>query len=263
MAVISAGSIYSELSRITREVVLASLRRREEALAQMEQELVATTRILRDHNEVCAQIEREVFVARPDQHFQLLTIANQQSYPCPLELTRVDESWIDDNYHYWLRHITPEAMALAGIHGRPTVFCLLDRHLHFWPIPDQQYRIGFVQHAERPAMVQGVYSGYGVVTNADYYAAREKSLALLKEWLSPSQLKEYEQTNSFEVVGCHTGKRYRILQSTVFNVSPLGTNQKLCFVPENAESVGDIMLAQKIALETDEKRALVVANKQA
>src|SRR5258708_32413009 len=33
---------------------------------------------------------------------------------------------------------------------------------------------------------------------------------LLREWLSPEQLAQYEAHNYFEVTGCHTGKRYRI-----------------------------------------------------
>ena len=35
----------------------------------------------------------------------------------------------------------------------------------------------------------------------------------------------------------------------------------LCFVPKGYLVAGDVMLAQKIALETDERRALMVANK--
>jgi len=109
------------------------------------------------------------------------------------------------------------------------------------------------------------YQGYGggfTVTNDAYYAAREKSLALLQSWLSPEQLAEFKQTNSFEVTGSRSKKRYRILQSTAFNVSPLNESHKLCFVPDGADSVGDIMLAQKIMLENDEDRALKVANVQ-
>ncbi len=99
-------------------------------------------------------------------------------------------------------------------------------------------------------------------TNEAYYVARDKSLALLKEWLSPDQLKDFEQTSSFEVTGSWSKKRYRIHQSTAFNVAPLGERHRFCFVPENAESVGDIMLAQKIMLENDETQALKVANLQ-
>lgn len=98
--------------------------------------------------------------------------------------------------------------------------------------------------------------------NADYYAAREKSLALLKEWLSPQQLKEFEQTSSFEVTGSATGNPYRIHQGTAFNVTDLGECKRICFVPKGAESIGDIMLAQKIMLENDEPHALKIANRE-
>jgi hypothetical protein len=35
----------------------------------------------------------------------------------------------------------------------------------------------------------------------------------------------------------------------------------LCFAPEGSLAMGDVMLAQKIALETFERRALAVANR--
>ena len=119
--------------------------------------------------------------------------------------------------------------------------------------------------AREPQQFRGYGGGFNnanLVTNDAYYAAREKSLALLKDWLSPEQLTEFERTNSFEVTGSRSKKRYRILQSTAFNVSPLGESYKLCFVPEGVDSVGDIMLAQKIMLENDEPKALAVANVQ-
>ena len=86
---------------------------------------------------------------------------------------------------------------------------------------------------------------------------------LLREWLSSEQLAQYDAHNYFEVTGCYTGRRYRINHGVGMNIYELdraGRPQAgWCFVP-NAELVaGDVMLAQKIALETDELGALAVA----
>ena len=98
--------------------------------------------------------------------------------------------------------------------------------------------------------------------------ADQKSIALLKEWLTPEQLKDFEQKEAFEVIGNATGKRYRIHKCRSFGVYELGRGHdfvysRLCLVPENALAYGDIMLAQKIMLETNEVRALAIANRTA
>jgi hypothetical protein len=86
---------------------------------------------------------------------------------------------------------------------------------------------------------------------------------LLKEWLSPEQLTQYDALNCFEVTGCHTGKRYRISHGMGMNVYELDNAGRprvgWCFVPNDHLVAGDVMLAQKIALETDERGALAVA----
>jgi hypothetical protein len=88
---------------------------------------------------------------------------------------------------------------------------------------------------------------------------------LLREWLSPAQLKQYEERCCFEVTGADTGTRYKILRGRTFNVHELdregSVRDSLCFGPEGSLVEGDVMLAQKIALETDERAALKVANR--
>jgi hypothetical protein len=88
---------------------------------------------------------------------------------------------------------------------------------------------------------------------------------LLREWLSPEQLAQYDARNYFEVTGCHTGKRYRIrhaMGTNVFELDDAGRPRLgWCFVPKDHLVAGDVMLAQKIALETDEWGALAVAKK--
>lgn len=88
---------------------------------------------------------------------------------------------------------------------------------------------------------------------------------LLREWLSTEQRAQLNADGYFEVTGSHTGRRYRILKGTVSNVLELDEEGQpkigWCFIPERTLAAGDIMLAQKIALETDEMRVLGLANK--
>ena len=98
------------------------------------------------------------------------------------------------------------------------------------------------------------------------YGKREaRGLELLKEWLSPEQFAQYDAKGYFEVAGCHSGKRYRISHGTSMNIHELdGAGHPCvgwCFAPTGYLVAGDVMLAQKIALETDERGALAVANK--
>src|SRR4051794_15009380 len=49
--------------------------------------------------------------------------------------------------------------------------------------------------------------------------AREaRGTALLREWLSPMQRAQFDASKSFDVVGCDSGRRYRILYGEVTNV---------------------------------------------
>jgi hypothetical protein len=94
-------------------------------------------------------------------------------------------------------------------------------------------------------------------------AKEDRGRQLLREWLLPEQRAEYDMRGYFEVTGCHTRKRYRIRQGTATNVYELDEKGSpragWCFVPNGELVAGDVMLAQKIALETDELGALAVA----
>ncbi|WP_247481223.1 hypothetical protein [Bradyrhizobium sp. 144] len=87
-----------------------------------------------------------------------------------------------------------------------------------------------------------------------------RALRLLRSWLSPQQRADFDRKGYFDVVGCDTGKRYRIRRGTSANVNEIDEYGRLgtgrCFVPLGGLAQGDVMLAQKIALETDENRAL-------
>jgi hypothetical protein len=88
---------------------------------------------------------------------------------------------------------------------------------------------------------------------------------LLRDWLSSEQLAQYDIYKYFDVVGCHTGSRYRIRYGTSANVYELDSSGRSiigwCFIPRDDLVAGDVMLAQKIALETDESAALKVAKR--
>lgn len=91
-----------------------------------------------------------------------------------------------------------------------------------------------------------------------------RGLKLMKDWLTDEQLAQYDKHNYFDVTGCHSGKRYRIRHGTGANVYELDDAGRpragWCFVPKDYLVAGDVMLAQKIALETDERGTLAVAN---
>jgi hypothetical protein len=81
-----------------------------------------------------------------------------------------------------------------------------------------------------------------------------RGLELLKEWLSPEQLAQYNAKKYFDVTGCDSGRRYRISHGTSMNIHELdgagSPRVGWCFAPKGYLVAGDVMLAQKIALET-------------
>ena len=92
-----------------------------------------------------------------------------------------------------------------------------------------------------------------------------RGLRLMRRWLSPHQRAEFDDKGTFEVVGCDSGKRYRIYRGTaqnVFEIDDAGQPKICwCFMPSGELVAGDVMLAQKIALEANENGALAVANR--
>lgn len=93
-----------------------------------------------------------------------------------------------------------------------------------------------------------------------------RGLRLLTEWLSAAQLAQFDAEGHFEVIGCHSGKKYRIRQGASMDLHEIDAEGHplvcWCFFPDAFHLArGDVMLAQKIALETTELAALAVANK--
>ena len=87
----------------------------------------------------------------------------------------------------------------------------------------------------------------------------------MKQWLYPAQLAQYEKHGYFELTGGDSGKRYRIRPTHQMNVDELNERGvrtvSYCFGPEGELPIGDVMLAQKIALENNEQAALALANR--
>jgi hypothetical protein len=79
---------------------------------------------------------------------------------------------------------------------------------------------------------------------------------MLREWLSQAQREQFARKGYFEVVGGDSGKRYRIYAGASVNVCEIDERGRiqdgLCFMPIGGLPIGDVMLAEKIALETCE-----------
>ena len=107
--------------------------------------------------------------------------------------------------------------------------------------------------------LRALFESFTVEKTPDARARR-----LLREWLSPEQRAQFDRERRFEVTGCRTGKRYRIVFGSCANVYELNAAGEpvagLCFVPDGHLVPCDVMLAQKIALETCESEALRRAN---
>jgi hypothetical protein len=104
-----------------------------------------------------------------------------------------------------------------------------------------------------------------VMSGAERRAAAKRGRRLLDEHLSPLQRQQLAKDGSFEVIGGTTGRRYRIRPGSALNVDELDESGlrvcSWCFAPIGDLVVGDIMLAQKLALELFEFEALGVANR--
>jgi hypothetical protein len=88
--------------------------------------------------------------------------------------------------------------------------------------------------------------------------ARLRAEALLWAWLSPAQRKQYRARRWFEVTTT-SGRRYRILRGGVVRLDPRGS--AYCIEATSSVPVADEMLANKLLLETDERRFLATAHR--
>jgi hypothetical protein len=96
-------------------------------------------------------------------------------------------------------------------------------------------------------------------------APYQRGLELLKANLTADQLNDFLTYRCFDVVGASSGTTYRIRLAGAMNVEVLDQDGwrigRLCFFPEGQLVDGDIVLAQKVALEAFESEALAIANR--
>jgi hypothetical protein len=94
-------------------------------------------------------------------------------------------------------------------------------------------------------------------------ASRVGAWDLLKSNPTAEQANELHRTRAFQVIGGATGRRYRIRHAFAFNIDLLSEQSQhvvpFCFRPRDNFAVGEIMLAQKNALEVFELEALKIA----
>jgi hypothetical protein len=88
--------------------------------------------------------------------------------------------------------------------------------------------------------------------------ARRRAEALLWAWLSPAQRDQYRRRRWFEVTTA-SGRRYRVLPGLVVRLGPRGSGY--CIEATSPVPVADEMLANKLLLETDERRFLATAHR--
>jgi hypothetical protein len=123
--------------------------------------------------------------------------------------------------------------------------------------------VGFFYRAPDASRSRALRKLYRIFRRGDTAEARGRRL--LRRWLSTEQRAQFDAMNFFDVVGCQTGRRYRIHYGHAANIREMDEtgDPKIgwCFVPKGYLVSGDVMLAQKIALETDELAALAVANR--
>ena len=121
----------------------------------------------------------------------------------------------------------------------------------------------FLQVTEKLSRLLALHRLYRLVHYKDTPEMRGRNL--LREWLTAEQRRQFDAFGYFDVIGCSSGKQYRIHFGISANVQELGRDGRpkmgWCFVPTGDLVPADVMLAQKIALETSESAALAVAKR--
>jgi hypothetical protein len=118
---------------------------------------------------------------------------------------------------------------------------------------------------QRHEYARNAFFGHDFSGEVGSRRAQERGLQLLRENLAPGQRHQYDKYGYFDVVGGKTGKRYRIRHGRQMNIEQLDRNGRRvcgwCFYPQGTLVAGDVMLAQKLALELFEADALRIANR--
>jgi hypothetical protein len=106
-----------------------------------------------------------------------------------------------------------------------------------------------------PCLVPPIRRSWGALVRRRQ--AKLRAEALLWAWLSPAQRKQYRARRWFEVTTA-SGRRYRVLRGAVVRL-PRGSGY--CIEATFPVPVADEMLANKLLLETDERRFLATAHR--
>jgi hypothetical protein len=176
-----------------------------------------------------------------------------------------------ERYSAWdiesLRHALMSEARLMYARMLQDQAAMRDRQRRAW-VTEQMLRLGQgLAQSLRPRREAFRFAGFGPRTFLDEgrSEAYERGMRLLQENLTPAQQQQLQRYGYFEVIGGRTGKRYRIRHGRSMNIDQLDKNGRRicgwCFFPEGNLVVGDVMLAQKIALELFEVEALKIANK--
>ena len=92
----------------------------------------------------------------------------------------------------------------------------------------------------------------------------QRGVALLLANLTPRQQRQYMRDRHFDVIGGASGTRYRLWHCFQQNVEELDADGRRrwiwCFHPRETLVVGDVLLAQKTALELFEPEAIRIAH---
>jgi hypothetical protein len=107
-----------------------------------------------------------------------------------------------------------------------------------------------------PCLVIQIRRNWGALVRRRQAGRRAE--ALLWAWLSPAQRRQYRRRGWFEVTTA-SGRRYRVLRGAVVRRDPRGSGY--CIEATSPVPVADEMLANKLLLETDERRFLATAHR--
>jgi len=175
-------------------------------------------------------------------------------------------------YEFWQEHAVWDLESFQRAllrEGRTLYATLADRHRREGRLRDEgdtcePQRQGSAQ--EGPRNVRACLQAWWSRQWAQPIESRAhlRGVDLLTRNLSPDQRRQYANHGYFDVVGGNTGNRYRIRSGYQMNVEELdgtgGHIRLLCFMPRGRLVTGDVMLAQKLALELFEGDVLHIAN---
>jgi hypothetical protein len=92
----------------------------------------------------------------------------------------------------------------------------------------------------------------------------QRGVDLLLANLTPEQRRQYKRDRNFDVIGGQSGTRYRLWHCFQQNIEELDSNGRRrwvwCFHPRETLVLGDVLLAQKTALELFENEAIRIAH---